>query len=99
MTNGQILRIIGGNVKAARARAGFTQECLAELVGVHWQTISYLEKGKYPFSVTTFARLAQVLEISPNRLLDGLPEPDRKRIAEIKKMMARRRQPKGKKAV
>jgi DNA-binding XRE family transcriptional regulator len=91
VTDSQILKVIGDNVKAARLRAGLTQECVAELVGVHWQTITYLEKGRYPFSVATFARLSQVLETSPNRLLDGLPEPDQKRITKIKQMMARRR--------
>ena len=94
MTNAQILRVLGENVKASRLRAGITQECLAELVGVHWQTINYLENGKAPFSVVTFVRISQVLETSPNRLLDGMPEADKKRIAEIKKMMARKRKPK-----
>jgi DNA-binding XRE family transcriptional regulator len=94
VTNRQILRLIGANVKAARLRADVTQECLAELVEVHWQTISNVEQGKFPFSVATFARISQVLETSPNRLLDGLEEPDKSRMEQIKKMMARRRQPK-----
>lgn len=94
MTDRQILRHIGGNVKAARLRANLTQECLAEIVGVHWQTVSYIENGKFPFSVVTFFKLGQALEISPNRLLDGLPEPDRRRMERIKKMMARKRKPK-----
>jgi hypothetical protein len=62
-------------------------------VGVHWQTVSHLEKGKYPFSVTTFARLTHALELSANRLLEGLPEPDKQRITEVKRMMARKRRP------
>lgn len=95
MTDRQILNRIGENVKAARLHANLTQECLAELVGVHWQTISYLENGKYPFSVTTFARISHALETSPNRLLDGLPEPDKARVGKIKQVMARKRKPKG----
>lgn len=95
MTERQILKTIGKNVKAARERANLTQECLAELVGVHWQTINYLERGKYPFSVATFAQLTQALDISANRLLDGLPEPDMKRMARIKKAKVRKRRPKG----
>ena len=75
-----------------------TQECLAELIGVHWQTISYLEKGRYPFAVTNFVRLCHALEISPNRLIDGLPEPDRKAMARIKKALARKRKSKKAKA-
>jgi DNA-binding XRE family transcriptional regulator len=86
--------VIGENVRKARLRANLTQECLAELVGVHWQTISYLEKGKYPFSIATFARLSQALEISANRLLDGLPEPDASAMEKVKRAMVRRRKTK-----
>jgi DNA-binding XRE family transcriptional regulator len=62
-------------VKKARQDAELTQECLAELVGVHWQTISYLEKGRYPFAVTNFIRICHALDISPNRLLTDCPNP------------------------
>jgi transcriptional regulator with XRE-family HTH domain len=71
-----------------------TQACLAELVGVQWQTISYLEKGKYPYPVMRFARLSQALNVSPNYLLDGLPDPDTARMEKIKKAQARKRKPK-----
>ena len=70
-----------------------TQECLAELVDVHWKTIGRIERGQFPFSVTTFARLSQHLKISPNRLLDDLPEPDRKLTEKITKALARKRKP------
>ena len=94
MTDRQILRVIATNVKKARQDAELTQECLAELVGVHWQTISYLEKGRYPFAITNFARICHALDISPNRLFDGLPEPDKTRMEKIKKALARKRKPK-----
>ena len=96
MTDRQILRVIAENVKKARLAANVTQECLAEMVGVHWQTISYLEKGRYPFSVTNFIRICHALDVSPNQLIAGLPEPDRKRLESIKKALARKRKPKGK---
>ena len=94
MTDRQILRQIGENVKTARLKANLTQECLAELAGVHWQTVSYIENGKFPFSVVTFFNISQALTISPNRLLEGLPEPDEARMARIKKSLARKRKPK-----
>ena len=94
VTDRQILRLIGENVKAARLRADLTQECLAELVGVHWQTISHVENGRFPISVTTFARISQALGVSSNRLLEGLPEPNLARMEQIKKAMARKRKPK-----
>ena len=91
MTVRQILRCIGQNVRAARSKAELTQECLAELVGVHWQTISYIETGKVPCSIVTFARISQVLQVSPNRLLDGLPEPDLVQMSVVKKALVRKR--------
>jgi transcriptional regulator with XRE-family HTH domain len=88
-----MLRVIGQNVRAARLQAGLTQECLAELVGLHWQTVSNIERGKSPFSVTTFSLLAQHLEVDPAKLLAGLPRPNARRSARIKKALTRRREP------
>lgn len=91
MTDQQLLRLIGQRVRTARTKAGLTQECVAELVGVHWKTIGHIERGTYPIAVTTFARLAQFLETSPNRLLDGMEPPEPKRTERIKKALARKR--------
>lgn len=70
-----------------------TQECLAELAGVHVQTIGAIEHGGFPFAVTTFARISQFLETSPNRLLDGLSSPDSARTERIRKALVRKRAP------
>lgn len=94
MTERQILRRIGENVKTARLKANLTQECLAELAGVHWQTVSYVENGKYLCSIITFFKISQALATSPNRLLEGLPEADNRRLEKIKKSLARKRKPK-----
>ena len=91
MTNAETLKVIGRNIREARMRLGMTQECLAELVGVHWQTVSYIERGKYPFSITTFVKLVQYLQTSPNRLTDGAGEPNKKHLARITKVKARKR--------
>ena len=72
MTDQQLLRLIGKRVREARVKANMTQECLAELVGVHWKTIGHIERGSYPIAITTFTRLSQFLETSANQLLDGL---------------------------
>jgi DNA-binding XRE family transcriptional regulator len=91
VTDRQILRVIAENVKKARVAAELTQECVAEMVGVHWQTINYLEKGRHPFAVTNFIRICHALNISPNRLVDGLPEPDRAKMEKIRKALAGKR--------
>jgi DNA-binding XRE family transcriptional regulator len=93
VTDQQVLRLIGRHVREARLKANMTQECLAELVGVHWKTVGNIERGNYPIALTTFARLCQFLESSPNRLLDGMEPPDPKRTARIKKALARKRAP------
>jgi transcriptional regulator with XRE-family HTH domain len=93
VNNREILRVLGRNIRQARLNAGLTQECLAELTGVHVQTIGAIEHGGFPFAVTTFARLSQFLEISPNRVLDGLKPPDPERTARIKKALVRKRRP------
>ena len=91
MTDRQILRVIGANVRKARLRADLTQECLAELIGAHWQTISRIESGRYPFSATKFVRISQALDVSANRLLEGMPALDWKEIEKIKRALYRKR--------
>ncbi|HEU6448915.1 MAG TPA: helix-turn-helix transcriptional regulator [Verrucomicrobiae bacterium] len=88
-----MLRLIGANVKAARSKANLTQECLAEIAGVHWQTVSYIENGRYLSSIVTFVKISQALGVSPNSLLDGLPPMNQERANRIKKAMVRKRKP------
>jgi len=90
-----LLRKIGRVVRERRLALNFTQECLAELLGVHWQTISAIERGVYPVSLLVFARLCQHLEIGPEKLLEGIPTPDVRRTVQIKKALARKRRPAG----
>jgi DNA-binding XRE family transcriptional regulator len=93
VTDQQILRLIGQRIREARLRANMTQECLAELAGIHWKTVGHIERGSYPIAVTIFARLSQFLEISPNDILEGLRPPDPKRAYRIKMALARKRAP------
>ena len=91
MPDDDILPIIGRNIAAARIRADMTQECLAELVGVHWKTIGSIERGRYPFAVTTFIRIAQRLGISLNRLIDGVQDDADEGSARTAKALKRKR--------
>ena len=94
MNDRQILRCIGRNIQRARLDAGLTQECLAELIGVHWKTLSGIERGLSPFAVTSFVRIAQHLGASADHLAAGVEPPDAKRTRAIQKAMARKRRPK-----
>ncbi|MBM7322403.1 helix-turn-helix transcriptional regulator [Agrobacterium sp. S2] len=52
-----------------RKRMGLTQAQLAEKVGVHWITISKLERGQIQFSDDWKDRLAEALNVEPDVLL------------------------------
>lgn len=93
MTNRDILRLLGQRIRDARLAVNMTQECLAELVGVHWKTIGSIERGRYPFAVTTFVRMTRHLNISSNRLLDNLANPNPQQSERVKKALARKRKP------
>lgn len=49
-------------IEQARVARGLSRQQLAEAVGVHYQTIGYLERGEYSPSLTLALRLAEVLE-------------------------------------
>ena len=49
-------------IREYRARAGLTQEKLAEIVGVRRETVIFLEKGKYNPSLRLAYGIARALE-------------------------------------
>ncbi len=75
----ELLRDIGQRVAKARTDRGFTQERLAEAVGIEPVTLSRWETGQRAVSVSTLARIAEVLQVGLGDLLDvsrTLPETD-----------------------
>lgn len=86
-----MLRAIGRKIRGERIRVGFTQECLAELAGIHWKTLGRIERGGFAFSIVIFTKLARYLNVSPSALLDDFGKPDMKRVAQITKALARKR--------
>jgi transcriptional regulator with XRE-family HTH domain len=62
-------KLVGGNVRRARARKSLTQEEFAEKSGFSQQYISDLERGLRNPTVVTLFELAQALEIKPIDLL------------------------------
>lgn len=61
----------GRNLRLARKRAGLTQEELHGLSGVHPTEISRMQRGERDVHISTVARLAEALDLSPGQLLDG----------------------------
>lgn len=61
----------GKNLFRIRKETGLTQEKLAELVGVHINTISQWENGAYIPNTVNIAKLANALECEETDLLNG----------------------------
>lgn len=66
-------RLVGSNVRAFRARRGWTQEQLAERSGFSQQYISGLEQGRRNPTVVSLYELAQALGVTPIELLQPRP--------------------------
>lgn len=57
-------------IKELRTAQGFTQETLAEKVGVRRETIVFLEQGKYNPSLKLAYSLAKVLGVTIEELFE-----------------------------
>jgi DNA-binding XRE family transcriptional regulator len=55
---------IVNRVEDLRTRANLSRQELAEAVGVHYQTIGYIERGEYSPSLVLALRIASVLGAS-----------------------------------
>ena len=70
---------IGRNLRECRAAARLSQEQAAEKLGVTRQTISGYEIGRTQPDIDTLTRLAALYGVTPERIIYGDPEPDRRR--------------------
>jgi len=55
---------VANRVEDLRARNNLSRQELAEQVGVHYQTIGYIERGEYSPSLVLALRIASVLGAS-----------------------------------
>ena len=53
---------IGNAVEELRIAAGLSRQDLADQVGVHYQTIGYIERGEYSPSLVLALRIAAALK-------------------------------------
>lgn len=58
-----IKKQLGKRIQLIRKSKGFTQEKLAELIGIEPPSLSYIETGKFSPSVETLQKLAEVLNV------------------------------------
>ena len=58
-----IKKQIGKKIQNIRKAKGFTQEKLAELIGIEPPSLSYIETGKFSPSMETVQKLSKVLNV------------------------------------
>lgn len=62
----------GKRVRQLRLAKGFTQESLADAVGLHRTYIGNIERGEESVSVDNAAKIAKALKVSLAELVKGL---------------------------
>lgn len=60
-------------VEAARIKVNLSRADLAELTGVHYQTIGYIERGEYNPSLALALRLATALKTEVSEIFSTKP--------------------------
>lgn len=60
-------------IEPSRIAKGLSRQQLADAVGVHYQTIGYLERGEYSPSLTLALRLSEVLDRPVEELFSVRP--------------------------
>lgn len=61
--------LIGNNVRTVRLKNNMTQGQVAENANISINYLSHIENGLSRFSLSTFVRLVNALNTTPNRLL------------------------------
>jgi len=63
-------------IEEHRIRAGLSRHELADAVGVHYQTVGYLERGEYAPSLALALRIAQLVGVTVEQLFSLTPFTD-----------------------
>ena len=58
------------NIKLSRIKKDMTQKQLGELVGVSAATINRIELGKQSIKLETLKKIAEILEVTVNELIE-----------------------------
>jgi putative transcriptional regulator len=67
--------IIYNRIAVLRAERGISRRQLAEALGVHYQTVGYLERGEYSPSLYLALRLAEYFEVPVEVVFSTEPFP------------------------
>jgi len=67
--------VIYNRIAVLRAERGISRRQLAEALGVHYQTVGYLERGEYSPSLYLALRIAEYFEIPVEVVFSTEPFP------------------------
>ncbi|MEV6139898.1 helix-turn-helix transcriptional regulator [Nocardia sp. NPDC051990] len=67
--------VIYNRIAMLRAERGISRRELAEALGVHYQTIGYLERGEYSPSLHLALRIAAYFEVAVEVIFSATPFP------------------------
>jgi putative transcriptional regulator len=66
---------IHNRIAVLRAERGITRRQLADALGVHYQTVGYLERGEYSPSLYLALRIAEYFEVPVEVIFSTKPFP------------------------
>ena len=81
---------LGENIKRLRKKKNWSQTDLAEKIGTHLSHVNRIETGKYRPSLPVLIKLADVLEVSLDMLVNGGEEENIKEVKIEDKNLAQR---------
>ena len=67
--------VIYNRIAVLRAERGISRRQLAEALGVHYQTVGYLERGEYSPSLYLALRIAEYFEVPVEVIFSVKPFP------------------------
>lgn len=82
------LKTLGRHVRALREAKGWSQEFLAEVADVHRTYLGDIERGIRNPSLKSLLRIADALDTSLAKLVDGIP-PVRRPVPKVSRVLRR----------
>lgn len=68
--NDEVIKAFGNRVRLLRKERGYTMEKLAELAGIDYRQVSYVEHGKVNITISSIYALSKALDIKMSELID-----------------------------
>ncbi len=88
-----VLKRVAANLRSARRRLDISQETLGILAGLHRTEIGMLENAERIPRIDTVVKLATVLDITVDQLVDGVTWEPPRRIGEAGQIKGDRPEP------